>query len=260
VPVSIYRVSGTAAKEPRDWVVDVFADIGGSEEFLQQLVMQMPELVDASSLLEPSRREIKQAILIISFEGLMHAFEHLKKIRAAGAQTIPALNKKQLYEDFTGALRVAYWRFAQKAAKLICADVGFVFGKNASFDRDAITFNSNWPSAPAWLGPYLREQRAAWQNDLSDFRNFLQHGNPTADYSDHYRPARGEALFDAVWRTVANILAALIGMHLGALLVEIPANERSPINPRRFRFALEGLSSPKEFGRAFSVLGPMPVA
>jgi len=257
--MAIYRVSGTSDKEPNEWPVDTFASISGSEEFVRQLAMEMPELVDASSILEPKRRDVKEAILMISIEGLMPAFEHLRKIRSAVGQTIPILDRKLLYEDFSGALWVAYKQFMQEAAKLLCPDTGFIFRKPSSFDREALVFRSNWPSAPAWFVPYLQEQRAAWQNDLADFRNFLEHGGPQADYSSRYNPEHAETLFDAAWRTVANILAALIGLHLRPLLVEIPTNERSPVNPRRFRFAVEGLSPPEEFGRAFSVLGPMAV-
>jgi hypothetical protein len=258
--MAIYRVSGISDKEPNEWPVTTFAAISGSEEFLRQLVMEMPELVDASSILEPERCKVKEAILIMSIEGLMPAFEHLKEIRAVVGQAIPILKRTTLYEDFSGALWVAYKRFAQEAAKLLCPDAGFIFQrKPSSFDQGALVFRDNWPAAPAWFIPYLEEQRAAWQNDLADFRNFLEHGAPHADYSGRYDPEHAEALFGAVWRTVANILAALIGMHLRPLLVEIPVNERSPVNPRRFRFAVEGLSPPEEFGRAFSVSGPMHV-
>jgi hypothetical protein len=258
--MAVHRVIATSGNKPSEWPVATFANISGSEEFVRQLIMEMPELVEATSMMEPERSQVKEAILTISIEGLMPAFEHLKMIRAAVGHAIPILNRKQLYEDLTGALWVAYKRFAQDAAKRLCPDTGFIFQrKPSSFDQGALVFRSNWPSAPAWFVPYLQEQRLAWQDGLADFRNFLEHGEPQADYSCRYNPGHAETLFDAAWRTVANILSALVGMHLRPLLVEVPANERSPINPRRFRFAVEGLSSPEELGRAFSVLGPMPV-
>jgi hypothetical protein len=99
----------------------------------------MPELVDASSTLEPKRCEVKEAILIVSIEGLTMAFEHLKKIRAVVGQAIPILNRKQLYEDFSAALSVAYKRFAQEAAKLLCPDTGFIFHRKPSSFRSGCT-------------------------------------------------------------------------------------------------------------------------
>ena len=67
--------------EPNTWEVKLFANISGSEEFLMQLAMEMPELVDASMIHGANRDKLKEAIMVISVEGLMPAFEHLKKIR-----------------------------------------------------------------------------------------------------------------------------------------------------------------------------------
>src|SRR5215469_18009172 len=90
--------------EPNSWEVKLFADIGGSEEFLIQLAMEMPELVDASMILGADRDKLKEAITVISIEGLMPAFEHLKRIRVSTGHEMPELNRKQLYEDFTRVL------------------------------------------------------------------------------------------------------------------------------------------------------------
>lgn len=60
----------------------------------------MPELVDASTIYGQERDTLREAILIVSMEGLMPAFEHLKKIRISVGQKMPDLNRKQLFEDF----------------------------------------------------------------------------------------------------------------------------------------------------------------
>jgi hypothetical protein len=52
--------------------------------------MEMPELVDASMIYGEERDKLKEAILIVSMEGLMPAFEHLKKIRASVGLEMPA--------------------------------------------------------------------------------------------------------------------------------------------------------------------------
>jgi hypothetical protein len=59
--------------EPSSWKVTHFANISGCEEFVMQLVMEMPELVDASTIYEPARQKLKEAILAISIDGLMPA-------------------------------------------------------------------------------------------------------------------------------------------------------------------------------------------
>ena len=75
---------------------------------LMQLAMEMPELVDAAMIYGEARDKLKEAIVAISVEGLMPAFEHLKKIRTLLGQPVPELNRKQLYEDFTRVLWHSY--------------------------------------------------------------------------------------------------------------------------------------------------------
>jgi len=84
-------------KTPKQWGFRIFANIGFSEEFVQQLMDEMPTLVDAGTIPEPRRQQVKDAIRAISFEGLMPAFEHLKRIRASVKESIPELNRKQPY-------------------------------------------------------------------------------------------------------------------------------------------------------------------
>jgi hypothetical protein len=50
--------------------------------------------------------------------------------------------------------------------------------------------------------------------------------------------------FNKVWRTIADILAMLISLHLppGTTLVEVAPDQREPLRPRRFLFAVQGLS------------------
>ena len=86
-------------KEPNQWKVMHYANVGSSEEFVDQFSGEFLELIDASLIFEPQRQDLKEAILTIMFEGLMPAFEHLKKIRASVGQAMPVLNRMQLYED-----------------------------------------------------------------------------------------------------------------------------------------------------------------
>ena len=88
-------------KEPNEWKVVHYANVGCSEEFVEQFSGEFLELIDASSIFDPERQELKEAILTILMEGLIPAFEHLRKIRASVGQEIPVLNRMQLYEDFS---------------------------------------------------------------------------------------------------------------------------------------------------------------
>jgi hypothetical protein len=222
-----------------------FADIGASEEFVQQLMLEMADLIGGTMIPEPKREEVKHAIMTISVEGLMPAFEHLKRIRASVTQQMPVLNRKQLYEDFTRVLWHAYKDLMQRAALLMDINIGFLFQPDTKFEKGLTEFREAYPAVLPWFGDHLRTQRTNWQNELADFRNhFLEHRQEEPEkFKDFYQPSNAEALFDAVWRTTADILVTLLATHLppGVGLVEIPVAERTGQTLRRFRFVIPSL-------------------
>jgi hypothetical protein len=232
-------------KLPFQWEVMHFADIGASEEFVQQLMLEMADLINGTIIPEPKREEVKHAIMTISVEGLMPAFEHLKRIRASVIQQMPVLNRKQLYEDFTRVLWHGYKDLMQIAASLLGANIGFLFQNDPNFEKGLAEFKVAHPAVLPWFGDHLRTQRTNWQNKLADFRNhFLEHRQEEPEkINDFYQPSIAEALFDSVWRTTADILVTLLVMHLppGVGLVEIPVAERTGQAPRRFRFVIPSL-------------------
>jgi len=232
-------------KPPNQWKVMHFADIGTSEEFVQQLMLEMSDLIGGTMIPEPKREEVKHAIMTISMEGLMPAFEHLKRIRASITEQMPVLNRKQLYEDFTRVLWHGYKDLMQRAATLMGANIGFLFQNDANFQKGLTEFKEAHPSVVPEFGDHLRTQRTNWQNELGDFRNhFLEHRQEEPEkYKIFYQPDSAEALFDSVWRTTADILVMLLAMHLppGVGLEEIPVAERTAQNPRRFRWVIPSL-------------------
>jgi hypothetical protein len=234
---------------PNTWKPTLFAHIGGNEEFVIQLMSEMCELVDASMIYGDEREKLKEAILIISMEGLMPAFEHLKKIRALTGQE-PELNRKQLYEDFTRSLWHAYKDLMQKAANMMEPEFGFLCQRDTQFEAGLATWAKTRPEMAAAAGPDLRRVRTEWQNELGAFRNYLEHKDDTDPkvYTHHYERAHAENIFDTVWRTIADILAMLISLHLpaGVRLMEIPPDQRTKVSPRRFCFDVEGITSLKK--------------
>jgi hypothetical protein len=224
-----------------------FSNIGASEEFLWQLVPEMSELIGATSIREPKRAEVRHAIMIISLEGMMPAFEHLKRIRASVTQELPVLNRRQLYEDFTRVLWHGYKDLMPRAAALIGSNIGFLFQNDANFEKGLCVFKEAHPKLPSWFGDHLRDQHKNWQNDLADFRNhYLEHREEEPDrFQVFYQAEAAEAFFYCVWRTTADILVVLLSMNLfpGLGLDEIPVAERSALNPRRFRFVHKSLDA-----------------
>jgi hypothetical protein len=245
--MGLYVISDSTG-EPANWKITHFANISASEEFVAQLMMEMPELEDAGTISEPERQKLKEAIAIICIDGLMPAFEHLRSIRASAAQKLPELNRKQLYELFTIVLWRAYKDLMQTAAKLVEPEFGFLFQPDAKFEAGLAAWAVRRPRHGQGMRTYLRKRRTEWQNDLGRFRNYIEHkdGTDAAIYAHHYEPAHAVMIFDAVWRTIADILAMLVSLHLpdGTILVEIPTELRDPLRPRRFRYAVRGLKAP----------------
>jgi hypothetical protein len=135
----------------------------------------------------------------------------------------------------------------QRAVKMVEPEFGFLFQNDAKFEAGLIEWAKYRPEMAQAVAPYLRKKRSAWQNELADFRNYLEHKDETNPrvYAGRYQPAHAERLFDDVWRTIADILALLFSFHLpsGTALVEIPSDDRDPVRPHRFRFVIKGFPS-----------------
>lgn len=236
--------------EPNKWKVVHFANVGTGEEFVEQFACELPELIDATNIFEPERQSVKEAVLTILMEGLIPAFEHLKKVRASVSQEMPAVNRMQLYEDFSRVLWQAHKSLMPKAASLLGFDVGFLFQNDSNFEKGAAEFNSKHPSF-AGLSDHLRQQRKNWQSGLAEFRNRLEHGGKhSAKFAKYYDPEQAEVLFDSAWRTTADLLPLFIASHFSPshTIAEIPPNERDPTHRRRFRYVWVGQAAlePKE--------------
>jgi hypothetical protein len=221
-----------------------YANVGTSEEFVEQFSGEFLELLDASTIYEPKRQELKEAILTILTEGLIPAFEHLKKIRSSVGQEIPVLNRMQLYEDFSRVLWHAYKDLMPRATVLLGFDIGFLFQKEANFEKGVTEFNTKHPSLIMQVCDHLRQQRINWQNGLGDFRNhYLEHRKEEqGKFAKYYTPEQAEVLFDSTWRTMADIFPVFIESHFSpsTSIEEIPANERNLSRRRRFRFVWLG--------------------
>ncbi len=242
--MGVHTIRNTGG-EPNTWEVERFANISASEEFMQQVMMEMPRLVDAGTIYEPLRQKVLDAIGAISIDGLMPAFSRLKQIRLSPQQKLPELDRKQLYEDFTLALWRGYKDRMQDALLLLGFHMGFLFENDVKFEKGLDQLSKSNSSVAAKLGPDLRTQRVEWQSELSSFRNFLEHrGSADPDkYKHRYVPEHAENVFDSAWRTIADVLAVTLETHfgLGVRLQEIPREERHPQLGYRFQFQVDAV-------------------
>jgi hypothetical protein len=101
-----------------------------------------------------------------------------------------------------------------KVAGLLGYKIGFLFQNDANFEKGLSEFvTQNSGKVLLDLAPFLRGQRVNWQNDLGEFRNhFLEHRRKSvaATVDRFYRPEWAESIFNAVWRTIAELLSTFL--------------------------------------------------
>jgi hypothetical protein len=238
----------TGRKPPIQWQVRKFADVGASEEFVRQC-LELHQILNATTIVEPKEREqVNSALASILIQGLTPAFLELRQIRESIGKDLPLLDRLQLYEDFARKVWKAYKELMQGAAKKMGFSLGFLFQEEPKFEAGLKEFRELNSSAPDAFEKFLRDTRAGWQNELADFRNkVVEH--PSADrsaYQEFYEPSNADALFDAVWRTIVQILAVLLGLRLpkGVILIEQSPDDPGPRWPNRFRYHLTGWNLP----------------
>ncbi len=216
-----------------------FADFGTSEEFVLP-VLDLIDILNGTTIFDPQRTEVSGCIGVIASEGLSAAFLELRKIRLSVGQNLPVLNHLQMYEDFYGKLWRAYKEYTQRAVKAMGFDIGFLFQKDAQFEKGLKLFRQNNLTAPPALEEFLREVRRLWHTELADFRNTVaQHpGADRAQFQKFYKPEFAEALFKEVWHTIVEILGALLELRLppGMYLEWQAWNDPGPRWPKRFRW------------------------
>jgi hypothetical protein len=114
-----------------------------------RLDIEIPKLLDASSILDPERARTKEAIAALVNDGFLPAFLSLRKIRALASQPpLPVLNRRLPYEDFMGALWRGYKNFLQRAAKEMGFDIAFFFQEDSNFDSGVVSFLESHPAVP----------------------------------------------------------------------------------------------------------------
>ena len=98
----------------------------------------------------------------------------------------------------------------------------------------------------------MRADRAEFQQNLADYRNrHLEHRGKPLDarlLASFHRLDSAQTMFDNVWGAVEDYVALTVQAHMPEqfALVEIPEEERDPMRPTRFRWALPAGLPPGE--------------
>lgn len=228
------------SKEPNEWKIVHFAEIGTSEEFIEVFSGELLELLEASDIHGEKRDAMKNAIMDILLEGLMPAFLELRNIRESVSTSPPELDRRKLYENFARVLWHAYKDLMPKVVKLLGFDIGFQFQKDTTYEKGIKEFNDKYPPLILDVPELLRRQRDNWQQGLAEFRNeYLEHrSKDISAFEKYYRPETAEMLFDHAWRTMAELLPAFIEARFPPTwsIERIPFAEIDPKRRRRFRY------------------------
>jgi hypothetical protein len=173
--MAVHKIEMKPGEEPNKWKLVKVSDVDGNEPFIKAF-HELAPLVDAGTIYEPQRSEVKSAIHSILLEGIMPAFLDLQRIRASVGRDIPLMDRAQPYEDLAGKLWKSYKELTQNAARLMGFDIGFLFMNDTNFHKGLKKFREENPPLLAGYDKFLEETRDSWQNDLAKFRNnWLQH-------------------------------------------------------------------------------------
>jgi hypothetical protein len=223
--------------EPSDWPQERFTGPidGLRDDFKAFFFDEVSDLAGGCMIDHQQQQELKEAITVMVLEGLMRAFAELQTIRANVNKQLPRLDRDRPYESFTRALWHGYRHLFPKVAGLLGYNISFLFQQAAVFDRDLPKFviQNAQHLILADVAGFLKAQRTNWQNDLSLFRNdYLEHRQERVapDVERFYDPEWAECVFDAVWRTIAELLSAFMESRFNARISirRIPPERQRP--------------------------------
>jgi len=237
--MAIHKMIAVDGLPPNKWPVEHVADVDYDEPFVKD-IMEISPVVDATSLSSEEREAVKHAIVSVVMDGLVPAFLDLRQIRMSVGKKIPIINREEPYGNMARKLWKAYKPLTEKAALAMGFKIGFLYSNDKSFNTGLEEFRKQNPELRGGFEKFLEHSRTSWQNDLADFRNkWLEHpvGN-RKQFDRFYAAPYAESLFYAVWKTIADLLPALLELKLihGSKLVEQHHDDPGPKWGQRFRY------------------------
>ena len=237
--MAVYKMESNGLP-PNKWPVVKVADISGDEEFVKQM-LELHQIVDATTIMEQRRKEVKEAITAILMDGLSPAFLEPQQIRASRGREMPLMNREQPYEDLVRKLWKSYKGLLDKAARLMDFKVGFRFKNDKEFHEGLAKFRRENPGLRDGFEKFLEDTRDEWQIELAEFRNKWVDHPVVGDrrrFAKFYTPDYAETLFDHVWHVIVDSLPVLLELRLwnGTRLIEQHPDDPGPKWVQRFRY------------------------
>lgn len=195
------------------------------------------EVVDATTY--RGKTPVKLAIGDITMDGILPAFQSLRKLRELSEQEQPLFSEvTKNFDEMCSKLWVAYKGRMSKAADVMGFDLGFLYQKPEKFEQGCAAFASKYPDVRPEFVHVVKSNRNLWGERLARFRNdYIEHKTLNREeVAACYQPAVAEYTFKAVWECIEDILSMLLASKLPAMieLAEISEDQRDPEFPKRF--------------------------
>lgn len=225
-----------------DFVVEHYADFGTGEPWVARLMIGLPELVQPF----PEQHESFMGALGELFDALGKAFEALRKVQAQAGKPSATLAAENVYETLYGHLWRAYKDRFPPTLQTIGLHVGFLFRKDATFEKHVSQLLEERPQLEDLVG-LMRADRQQFQSGLGAYRNlYLEHREHPVDQralAVFHRADSAATMFDNVWEAIEDYVVLYTKAHMPPTiqLGEIPEADRNPARPTRFQFALLNL-------------------
>jgi hypothetical protein len=237
----IYSTKAEPGKEPSQWKVVPFVDVGVGEQFQARFVALADLFNAASGWSVEQKKSIMDAFWSMVLEGFTPSFLHLRTaISLSSDPNAPILNLRNEYDGFYSKLWTAYEHRFADLVQAMGYKVRFLFAEDeAKFEKQGKKF-CELHGIDKEVLTFLGEQRTAWQNNLADIRNkVVQHAQIPADAVPMvYKASNAKAYFDNCWQTAEWFTAILMARHLTESL-ELADLPRELTENGRKRFAIQ---------------------
>lgn len=219
--------------------VEQVADYGSEEPWAARIAIGIPELAQ-SILLNPGEYDKFMKDFGPLYKELNYAFIALLEIRKKPLRYKLEKEYSNLYDH----LWTAYKDRCETLMRTIGYDVGFLFQKQATFEKESVKYIKTHGLRDE-LRLSMKRDRKSWQNALKDFRNdYRQHQKISAEIERVWFTRQcAEVTFTNVWQAIEDLLVTALENLLSkdsksTRIVEIPEARRDPGLPKRFRLDL----------------------
>lgn len=223
----------------------IFSDVGMGELFMSRLFDFQGRILDGVFEL-PNRKEIKEMMIKVIFEGLEPAFQSLRSLRFEWLNdSIPERKKRKDIMDVYGYLTVAFKDRFQKVADLMGYDIGFLFSKDDNkFETGCKNLLVLHPNIDPKIIEVLKNDRNRWISLMIEIRNNAINHAANKDpivlkNLEQYMALESvDIIFDNCWRTMEDLLFIFavdkMDPKFGMEMIELPEYHLNINHPERF--------------------------